>query len=115
MFERLIQTGAINRVKNIVAELHPSKSTKDRMLGIMKFSPMVGLISLAPANLRDGWDWNKGRLLSQSSEEIACSYSFTLGERNKFVCTRCFLVTNKGKCCRRPTENTEEGKAKGLG
>ena len=39
VFECLIQTGAINRVKNIVAELHPSKSTKDRMLGIMKFSP----------------------------------------------------------------------------
>src|SRR5688572_24315682 len=44
VLERLIQAGAINRVKNIVAELHPSKSTKDRMLGIMKFLPMVGLI-----------------------------------------------------------------------
>ena len=36
VFERLIQTGAINRVKNLVAELHPSKPTKVRMLKIIQ-------------------------------------------------------------------------------
>lgn len=36
VFERLIETQAIRRVQNIIAELHPSKPTKLRMLGIMQ-------------------------------------------------------------------------------
>src|SRR5258706_3565529 len=36
VFERLIQTGAINRVKNLLAEFHPSKPTKVRILKIIQ-------------------------------------------------------------------------------